>query len=75
MKRILFILPALLWFAFLGNAQEHTIISNGEIVLVTKWTLTDNGTLVTISITGAANINSSVITDKKIWVKKSWLMI
>ncbi len=62
MKRILFILPALLCFAFLGNAQNLNIISTGQTgTSGTNWS-TSGSNPVTITATGDANIHPDVIS-------------
>jgi hypothetical protein len=61
-KRILFILPALLCFAFLGNAQNLTITSTGETgPSRTNWSISGTNP-VTITATGDANIHPNVIS-------------
>jgi len=63
MKKVLLALQ--LFFVFIANAQDLSIINTGQTgTSGTNWSLTDNGTLVTITVTGAANINPSVISDK-----------
>lgn len=59
MKKLLFLL---LGFTIAANAQLLTISSSGQTgTSGTNWSLTDNGTTVTITNTGTANINPSVI--------------